>query len=204
MQPARHDDRMIVRISILLALLLSASFMSCLTLNAQTLPPAPAAETPPSQGRVGFEAAAGPAFETSVAGGREPQRAVLVVPSLTLRVASWFDYAVEGHFARHVTPVTANEFGIVPIAFRLHTGGRTQIHLSGGVGVVWSGLAGIHGLEQRQNYLTQLGAGFARVRANGSALSVETRFYHLSNDGAKPPNLGMEQISVLVGYRLSR
>ena len=194
---------MIVRIPTTLALLLSA-FFSCVTLNAQTLPPAPSAEPPPSPGRVGFEVAAGPAFESSAAGRRASQRAVLVVPTLTLRVASWFDYAVEGHFARHVTPVTANEFGIVPIAFRVHTGGRTQVHLAGGAGVVWSGLAGIHGLEQRQNYITQLGAGVARVRANGSAVSLETRFYHLSNDGAKPPNLGMEQISVLVGYRLPR
>src|SRR6185369_8564969 len=151
---------MIIRISTTLALLLSASFISFSTLYAQT-PPAPAAETPPSQSRIGFEVAAGPAFETSVAGGREPQRAVLVVPSLTLRVASWFDYAVEGHFARHVTPITANEFGIVPVAFRLHTGGRTQVHFSGRGGVVCSGLAGIHGLEQRQNYITQLGAGVA-------------------------------------------
>src|SRR3954470_14673986 len=170
-----NDDRMIVRISTILALLLSASFC-CFTLNAQTLPP-------PSPGRIGFEVAAGPAFETSVAGGREPQRAVLGVPSLTLRVASWFDYTLEGHFARHVTPVSANEFGIVPIAFRFHTSGRTQVHLLGGAGVVWSGLAGIHGLEQRQNYITQLGAGIARVLANGSAVSLETRFYHLSNDG---------------------
>lgn len=195
---------MIVRIPTTLALLLSAAFISCVTLSAQTLPPAPSAESPTSPGRVGFEAAVGPAFESSAAGDRTPQRAVLVVPTLTLRVTSWFDYAVEGHFARHVTPVTANEFGIVPIAFRVHTGGRTQVHLSGGAGVVWSGLAGIHGLEQRQNYITQLGAGVARVRANGSAVSVETRFYHLSNDGGKPPNLGMEQISVLVGYRLPR
>jgi len=195
---------MIVRIPTTLALLLSASFISCVTLSAQTLPPAPSAAPPPSPGRVGFEVAAGPAFESSAAGDRAPQRAVLGVPTLTLRVASWFDYAVEGHFARHVTPVTANEFGIVPIAFRVHTGGRTQFHLAGGVGVVWTGLAGIHGLEQRQNYITQLGAGVARVRANGSAVSMEIRFYHLSNDGSKPPNLGMEQISVLVGYRLSR
>jgi len=195
---------MIVRIPTTLALLLSASFISCVTLSAQALPPSPSAEPPASPGLVGFEVAVGPAFETSVAGGRAPQRAVLGVPTLTLRVASWFDYAVEGHFARHVAPVTANEFGIVPIAFRVHTGGRTQVHLSGGAGVVWSGLAGIHGLEQRQNYITQLGAGVARVRANGSAVSLETRFYHLSNDGAKPPNLGMEQISVLVGYRLPR
>jgi len=195
---------MIVRIPTTLALLLSASFISCVTLSAQTLPPAPSAESRPSPGRVGFEVAVGPAFESSAAGDRTPQRAVLAVPTLTLRVGSWFDYAVEGHFARHVTPFTANEFGIVPVAFRVHTGGRTQVHLSAGAGVVWSGLAGIHGLEQRQNYITQLGAGVARVRANGSAVSLETRFYHLSNDGAKPPNLGMEQISVLVGYRLPR
>ena len=195
---------MIVRIPTTPALLLSAFFISCVTLSAQTLPPAPSPEAPPSPGRVGFEAAIGPAFELSAAGNRTPQRAVLGVPTLTIRVAPWFDYAVEGHFARHVTPITANEFGIVPVAFRLHTGGRTQVHFSGGGGVVWSGLAGIHGLEQRQNYITQLGAGVARVRANGSAVSLETRFYHLSNDGAKPPNLGMEQISVLVGYRLPR
>lgn len=194
---------MIVRIPTTLALLLSAFFISCVTLSGQTLPP-PSAEFPPSPGRVGFEAAVGFAFESAAAGDRAPQRAVLGVPALTLRVASWFDYVVEGHFARHVTPVSANEFGIVPIAFRVHTGGRTQVHLSGGAGVVWSGLAGIHGLEQRRNYITQLGAGVSRVRANGSAVSLETRFYHLSNIGAKPPNLGMEQISVLVGYRLPR
>ena len=195
---------MIVRISTILALLLFASFISCVTLSAQTPPPAPAAETPPAPDRVGFEVAAGPAFETSVAGGRAPQRAVLVVPSLTFRVASWFDYIVEGHFARHVSPETANEFGIVPVAFRMHTGGRTQVQFLGGGGIVWSGLAGIHGLEQRQNFITQIGAGIARVRANRSAILLETRFYHLSNDGAKPPNLGMEQLSVLVGYRLRR
>jgi hypothetical protein len=194
---------MIVRTLKILTLLLSAFFISCMTLSAQT-PPAPAAETPSSPRLVGFEVAAGPAFETSVAGGRAPQRAVLVVPSLTLRVASWFDYIVEGHFARHVSPETANEFGIVPVAFRMHTGGRTQVQFLGGGGIVWSGLAGIHGLEQRQNFITQIGAGIARVRANRSAILLETRFYHLSNDGAKPPNLGMEQLSVLVGYRFRR
>src|SRR6185295_11044847 len=110
---------MIVRTPATLALLLAASFISCVTLSAQTLPPAPSAEPP---GRVGFEVAVGPAFESSAAGRRTPQRAVLAVPTLTLRVASWFDYTVEGHFARHVTPFTANEFGIVPVAFRVHTG----------------------------------------------------------------------------------
>jgi hypothetical protein len=191
---------MIVRIPTTLALLVSASILSGVTVDAQT--PASPAQPSPFVSRLGIEVAGGPAFEVSTAGDRESQRAILGVPTLTFRVASWFDLAVEGHFARHVSPESANEFGIVPIGFRFHSRGRTQIHVQGGAGVVWSGLAGIHGLEQRQNFITQLGAGVARVRANGSAITVETRYYHLSNDGATPPNLGMEQIAVLVGYRL--
>jgi hypothetical protein len=100
--------------------------------------------------------------------------------------------------------VSANEFGIVPIAFRLHTGGRTQVHLSGGAGVVWSGWPEFMVWSSARITSRNSEQGIARVRANGSALTLETRFYHLSNDGAKPPNLGIEQISVLVGFRLPR
>src|SRR5262245_60334163 len=195
---------MIARIPTTLMLLVCSSFISCLTLGAQAASPGYPAETPTSPGRVGFEVAAGPAFEVTTAGDRTPQRAVLGVPTLTIRVASWFDYAVEGHLSRHVTPVTANAFGIVPIAFRLHTGGRIPVHLSLGAGLVWTDLAGIYGLEQRRNFITQVGGGIARVLANRSAVSLEARFFHLSNLGATPPNLGMEMVSVLVGYRLPR
>ena len=140
----------------------------------------------------------------ATAGERESQRAVLGVPALTIRVASWFEYTVEGHLSRHVTPVTGNVLGIVPVAFRVHTGGRTQVHLSVGAGVVWSDLAGLRGVEQRRNFVTQLGAGIARVRANGSGVSLEARFFHMSNLHGAPPNLGMEVFTVLVGYRLPR
>src|SRR5688572_28224646 len=154
-------------------LLVCSSFISCVTLGAQTEPTGHAAGSPASPGRVGFEVAAGPAFEVATAGQRESQRAVLGVPALTIRVASWFEYAVEGRLSRHLTPVTGNVLGIVPIAFRVHTGGRTQVHLSVGTGVVWSDLTGLHGVEQRRNFVTQLGAGIARVRANGSGVSLE-------------------------------
>jgi hypothetical protein len=186
------------------ALLVCSSFISCVTLGAQTQPTGLAAETTASPGRVGFEVAAGPAFEVSTAGERESQRAVLGVPALTIRVFSWFDYAVEGHLSRHVTPVSGNVYGIVPVAFRVHTRGRTQVHLSLGSGIVWSDLAGLHGVEQRRNFVTHLGAGIARVGANGSGVSLEARFFHMSNLHAAPPNLGMEVFTVLVGYRLPR
>ena len=164
------------------------------TLRAQTVPPR----------RAGIEVAAGPIFEVATAGDRASQRGVLVVPTLGVRVSSWFEYTLEGHLSRHVTPVSGNVFGIVPIGFRLRTGTRTQVHLSAGAGIVWSDLAGLHGVEQRRNFITQIGAGIARVGAKGSGLSLEARLFHLSNLHAAPPNLGMEAVAVLVGYRLPR
>ncbi len=187
-----------------LGVLACAFFLSRATLGAQTVAPGSAAAPPASPGRIGFEVAGGPAFEVATAGERESQFAVLGVPAMTIRVLSWFDYAVEGHLSRHVTPESGNVFGIVPIAFRVHTKGRTQAHVSLGAGIVWTDLDGVHGLDQRRNYITQLGAGVARVRPNGSAVSVEGRFFHLSNLNGAPPNLGMEVFTVLVGYRFRR
>ena len=195
---------MIVRIPRTLSLLACSSFLSCVTLGAQTAPTASPAGPTVSPGRLGFEVAAGPAFEVATAGERASQRAVLAVPALTIRVFSWFDYAVEGHISGHLTPVAGNVLGIVPIGFRVHTTGQTQVHLSAGAGIVWTDLADVHGLDQRQNYITQVGVGVARVRPNGSGVSVEARFFHLSNLNGAPPNLGMEVFSVLVGYRLGR
>ena len=197
--------RMIARIPATLVLLVFCLFfISGVTLGAQTVAAGQPAEPPASPGRIGFEVAAGPAFEVATAGERASQRAVLGAPALTIRVFSWFDYAVEGHLSRHLTPVSGNVYGIVPVAFRFHSKGQTQVHVSLGSGIVWSDLAGLHGVEQRQNFATHLGAGVSRVRSNGSGMSVEARIFHMSNLHAAPPNLGMEVFTVLVGYRFAR
>src|SRR5688572_21926555 len=106
---------MLVRIPRTLVLLVCSFFLSCVPLGAQTAPTQKAAETPASPGRFGFEVAAGPAFEVATAGERESQFAVLGVPALTIKLFSWLDYAVEGHLSRHVTPVSGNVYGIVPV-----------------------------------------------------------------------------------------
>jgi hypothetical protein len=186
----------------LVVVLACSSSIFCVTARAQTSQPP--AEISPSPGRLGFEIAGGPAFEVAVAGNRASQRAVLAVPTLAIRVARWFEYSVEGHISRHVSPISGNAIGIVPIGFRVHTGRRIQGHLSAGAGIVWTDLTGLRGVEQRRNFITQIGAGVARVGANGSGVSVEARFFHLSNLGGTPPNLGMEMFAVLVGYRLPR
>ena len=141
-------------------------------------------------------------FEVATAGDRPSQRGVLAVPALAVRVAPWFEYTLEGHLSRHVSPVSGNVFGVVPAGFRINTRTRIQFHLAAGAGLAWTDLVGLHGVEQRRNFLTQIGTGFTRVGANGAGLSVEGRFFHLSNLHAAPPNLGMEGFVVLVRYRL--
>ena len=185
-------------------LLLFAFLIPCATLHAQTVPPGHPPERAPFSSRVRFEIAAGPAFEVATAGDRSSQRAALVVPALAIRVASWIDYTAEGHLSRHLSPVSGNVFGLVPIGFRVHGGSRTQLHLAAGAGLVWTDLNGLHGVEQRRNFLTQIGIGITRVTANQAGVSVEARFFHLSNLHAAPPNLGMEMFALLVGYRLPR
>ena len=153
-----------------LALLVCSLFISCATVDAQTVASGSAATPPGSPGRIGFEVAGGPGFEVATAGDRESQFAVLGVPAMTIRVISWFDYAVEGHLSGHVTPVSGSVLGIVPVGFRFHTRGRTQVHVAGGGGIVWTDLTDVRGLNQRRNYVTQLGAGIARVGADGSGV----------------------------------
>ena len=175
------------------------SILSCETVRAQASPPEHPADTPQPPHRLGFEIAGGPSFEVATAGDRSSQRAVLAVPALAVRVAPWFEYTLEGHLSRHVSPVNGNVFGIVPVAFRIHTTTRIQFHLSAGAGLAWTDLVGLHGVEQRRNFLTQIGTGVSGV---GAGLSVEGRFFHLSNLHAAPPNLGMEGFVLLVRYRL--
>ena len=190
-----------MRISLAL-LTLFAFIIPSATVRAQTVPPGYPPEPASFSSRVRFEVAAGPAFEVATAGDRLSQRAVLAVPALGVRVASWLAYAAEGHVSRHVSPVSGNVFGIVPVGFRVHRGSRTQLHLAAGAGLVWTDLDGLHGVEQRRNFLTQIGIGISRVSENGSGVSLEARFFHLSNLHAAPPNLGMEMFSLLIGYRL--
>ena len=187
-----------------LLLHLFALIIPSATLHAQTVPPGPPAERAPFSSRVRFEIAAGPAFEVATAGDRPSQRAALAVPTLAIRVASWFDYTAEGHLSRHVNPVSGNVFGFVPVGVRVHRGARTQLHLAAGAGLVWTDLDGLHGVEQRRNFLTQIGIGITRVGTNRAGVSLEARFFHFSNLHAAPPNLGMEMFALLVGYRLPR
>jgi hypothetical protein len=190
------DSRSQIRIALLL-LLVACSAPPAV---AQTVLP-PGDLRQPDERRLVWGIAAGPALEVATAGDREGERGVLVAPSVGIRVASWFEYVVEGHLARYVSPVGGTIAGVVPIGWRIHGRGRTQPYLSMGAGLVWTDYTDLRGLDRRRNFLTQVGAGVRRVTPGGAAVSVEARLFHLSNLSSAPPNLGIEVFTVLVGYR---
>jgi hypothetical protein len=158
-------------------------------------------DTPAPSSRLHWGIAAGPVVEVATPGSREREIGLLAMPSVEMRLTSWFDYVVEGHAAGYLAPVTGAMAGVVPVGWRIHGRGRTQPFLSMGAGVTWTNLTGLYGLDRRRNYITQIGGGVRRFRATGSALSIEARLFHLSNMSSAPPNLGMEAVTVLVGYR---
>lgn len=191
--------------STLVPRVLRIGLLALLTLACWTRPVAAQGEPgdlrQPDDLRVHWAVAFGPALEVATAGDREGERGVLLAPSVGVRLASWFEYVVEAHASRYFTPTGGTVAGVVPVGWRIHGGGRTQPYVSMGAGIVWADFTNLRGIDRRRNYITQIGAGVRRMRADGSALFVEARLFHLSNLSSAPPNLGMEVFTVLVGYR---
>lgn len=169
-------------------------------------PPAgPPAQSEPQVGsRMHWSLAAGPVVEVATPGARVRERGLLVAPAVDVRITPWFAYVAEAQLSTYVSPLTGLIAGVIPIGLRLHGGGRTQPFLAVGAGISWTSFTDLRGLDRRVNYLTQIGAGVRRLRPGGSALSAELRVNHLSNWSSAPPNLGMENVAVLVGYRWPR
>jgi hypothetical protein len=170
------------------------------SVDAQSVVP-PGDRPPPNERRVHWNIAAGSALEVAIAGDRDGERGALVAPAVDVRLASWFEYVIEGHVSRYFAPTGGTVAGVVPIGWRLHGRGQTQPYVSMGAGIVWADFTDLRGIERRRNYLTQVGAGVRRVTAGGAAVSVEARLFHLSNLSSAPPNLGIEVFTVLVAYR---
>jgi hypothetical protein len=151
--------------------LLRTSLLTLLSLSWWASPAAAQGVLPPGglqsqhDRRVHWGIAAGPALEVATAGDREAERGVVAAPFVGVRVASWFEYVVEAHAARYVSPVGGTIAGVVPLGWRIHGRGRTQPYISMGAGIVWTNYTDLRGLDRRRNYLTQVGGGIRRVTA---------------------------------------
>jgi hypothetical protein len=161
---------------------------------------ASAQSTSPTPNSPYWGVAAGPSLAVPRWESRSDERAVLIAPSVSFSQASWLDFVVEGHLAQYFSP-TGYVIGVTP-GWRLYFGSRRcRPFVAGGVGVSATDLNQLHEIDRRFNFLSQASVGLQVGTAGGRAFTLETRFYHMSNGSTKPPNIGLNGLAVLAGWR---
>ena len=159
--------------------------------------PSPDAAAQDSQGRLRWSLAAGYGFTIKLSRGRAEEQLLLVTPAVAYAFSRQFELFVEGHLSGFFTP-DGYMLGIVPIGARYSfSAGATQPYLALGAGFGWTNLEELDELDRRFNYILQACLG---VRWKG-AWSIEARISHLSNAGTVLPNLGLNAIVFLGGWR---
>jgi lipid A 3-O-deacylase len=94
----------------------------------------------------------------------------------------------------------ARRLGTGGIAARYHfaTGSRWVPFVSAGVGVAYTNIAG-RDLSNGFQFNLQAGAGTHYFLQEGLALTLESRWSHLSNAGLNRPNTGLNSQMVFAG-----
>ena len=162
---------------------------------ADTSPPLAAGEPP----EWGVEAGYG--FSVHLNRGRSVEHLLLLEPSVGLRLGSRFQYVIETHFAHYLTP-HGYMIGVMPLGARYIFGrGRTLPYLSIGAGLGWTDLVQLEEIDRRFNFLLQASAGVRRAITEREAWTFEARLSHISNGGTELPNLGLNCLVFLAGFR---
>ena len=144
---------------------------------------------------------AGYGFSVQLNRGRSEERLFLFEPSYGVKLGSRLEYVVEGHFARYFSP-TGYMVGLMPLTGRFYFGsGRVLAYVSVGAGFGWTDLVELDEIDRRFNFLLQGSLGVRGAVGNGSAWTLEARFSHVSNARTASPNLGLNCVVLLAGWR---
>ncbi len=148
-----------------------------------------------------WSAEAGAGFQVHVNRGRSHERVILFEPGVNFRLGPRIEYTVEGHFARFVRP-NGYMLGLVPVAARYYFGrGRTLPYFGIGAGLGWTDLVPLDEIDRRFNFLLQGGAGLRHAVSQRGEWTAEVRWDHISNAGTEKPNLGLNSMIFLLGWR---
>jgi hypothetical protein len=148
-----------------------------------------------------WSVAAGYGFSIKVSRGRAEEQVLLFQPAVAFPLWRHVELTVEGHFARYFSP-TGYMVGWMPIGGRVFFGtGRLEPYASLGAGFGWTDLTELDEIDRRFNYLLEASVGVRRLLPEGSAWTFEARLSHLSNAGTVLPNLGLNSVVFLGGWR---
>ena len=157
--------------------------------------------TPKSERGLKWSLAAGYGFSVQLSRGQAEEKLVLIAPAVSYAFSRRFEVFVEGHLAGYFAP-DGYMLGIVPIGGRYYfSAGTVRPYLALGAGFGWTNLEELEELDRRFNYILQACVGARLNRPGGGAWTVEARINHLSNAGTVLPNLGLNAIVFLGGWR---
>lgn len=166
-------------------------------------PPALFAQTPlslPERGKPELSLLAGFGFAVHLNPGRSQERPLVLQPQAGFRLGRRLEYVVEGHLARYFRP-GGRAAGLVPVGARYFFGGGSVAPYFGlGAGFCWTDLK-IEELDRRFNFLLQGSLGVRGTPRPDRAWMVEARLLHYSNAGTALPNLGLNAVVLLGGWR---
>ncbi len=144
---------------------------------------------------------AGYGFSVKVNRGRSDEQLFLFEPGVAFGLGPRLEYLVEGHFARYFTPA-GYMVGLVPLGGRYYFGvSPLHTYFSLGAGLGWTDLTELDEINRRFNFLLQGALGVRRSLQNGQAWTLEMRWVHISNAGTVKPNLGLNSLVFLFGWR---
>lgn len=178
--------------------LLAAAALACPALALDARTPAP----PESDRSPQWSLSAGYGFSVRLSRGRAEEHAFFFVPAVSFPLSARLEWTVEGHFAGYFQP-SGYMLGAMPVGIRYFFGtGRAQPYASLGAGLGWTNLTELEEIDRRFNYLLQSSIGVRGRLPDGSAWTLEARLAHISNAGTILPNLGLNSVVFLGGWRL--
>ena len=163
--------------------------------DAASPPPIPEGRPPEWSLQAGY------GFQFNPNGGRSHERLFLFEPGVGLRLGPRFEYVAEAHVARYFSP-EGYMVGVVPLGVRYNAGSAAiRPYFQVGLGLGWTDLTELDVIDRRFNFLIQGSVGLRGAITETQAWTFEARYSHVSNAGTAYPNLGLNCLVFLLGWR---
>jgi len=158
-------------------------------------------QTPTSGDRTEWSLAAGYGFSVHINHGRSNERLVLIEPAFGYMLSKRLEYIAEAHAAVYFSP-GGYALGWLPLGGRFYFGsGGVKPYVSIGAGFGWTDLTRLIEIDRRFNFLLQGSLGVRGKISEKQSWSFEARLDHISNAGTALPNLGLNSVVLLGGWR---
>jgi hypothetical protein len=154
----------------------------------------------PETGRPEIALLAGFGYSVKINRGTTEEQVLVLEPQAGFRLGPRFEYVIEGHLARYFRP-DGFAAGLVPVGARYFLGtGKVAPYLGLGAGFCWTNLD-VEEINRRFNFIVQGGLGVVGSQERDPSWTLEARWLHYSNAGTVLPNLGLNTLVLLLGWR---